>query len=182
MARGTFFLMGGPSGAGKDSLIRGAELALSDSEHYVFARRVITRKAEPDREAHEAVSSAEFAKRDKAKAFMLTWRVYDTDYGIPASCNDELNAGRHVVANVSRGVVGEAVAHFRPACVIQVTAPPPVLEYRLNARADINNLEERLSRTVRLPEDVSVNHLLNTKDVETGVARLVGMLENLAKA
>ncbi len=98
MARGTFFLIVGPSGAGKDSLIRGAELALSDKESYVFAGRVITRKAESDREAHESVSSAEFAKREKAKAFMLTWRVYDTDYGIPASYNDFLNAGHHVVA------------------------------------------------------------------------------------
>lgn len=115
MARGTFFLIVGPSGAGKDSLIRGAEVALSDKENYVFARRVIVRKAERDREVHEEVSPTEC---DKAKAFMLAWRVYDTDYGIPASYNDFLNAGHHVVANVSRGVVGEAVAHFRPACVI----------------------------------------------------------------
>jgi thymidine phosphorylase len=181
MARGTFFLIVGPSGAGKDSLIQGAEAALADNNHYVFAKRVITRESDPDRESHEPVTAAEFAKRQKAKAFMLAWQVYDTDYGIPAPYNDDLDAGHHVVANVSRGVVGEAVAHFRPACVIQITAPPPVLESRLNARDDISNLEERLARTVMLPDGISVNHLLNTKDVETGVGRLVGLLETLAK-
>jgi len=182
MARGTFFLIVGPSGAGKDSLIQGAVAALADNDDYVFAKRAITRDSDPDRESHEAVTADEFAKRQKARAFMLTWRVYETDYGIAASYNDDLNAGRHVIANVSRGVVGDAVAHFRPASVIQITAPPPVLEYRLNARDDISNLEESLARTVMLPEGISVNHLLNTKDVETGVGRLVGMLETLAKA
>ena len=73
------------------------------------------------------------------------------------------------MANVSRGVVGVAVAHFRPACVIQITAPLPVLEYRLNARDDIRNLEEPLARTVMLPDEILVNHLLNTKDAETWV-------------
>ncbi|NKB19960.1 MAG: phosphonate metabolism protein/1,5-bisphosphokinase (PRPP-forming) PhnN [Alphaproteobacteria bacterium] len=182
MARGTFFLIVGPSGAGKDSLIRGAEAALSSSKKYVFAERAITRTVDPDRESHEPVTAAEFAKRQKAKAFMLTWRVYDTDYGIPASYEDDLKVGRHVVANVSRGIVGGAVAHFRPACVIQITAPPPVLEYRLKSRDDIKNLAERLERTVMLPDGISVNHLLNTKDLETGVGRLVGMLKSLAKA
>jgi phosphonate metabolism protein PhnN/1,5-bisphosphokinase (PRPP-forming) len=182
MARGTFFLIVGPSGAGKDSLIQGAEAALLGNEDYVFAKRVITRDPDPDRESHEAVTAAEFAKRQKSNAFMLTWHVYGTDYGIAAPYNDDLYAGRHVVANVSRGVVGEAVAHFRPACVIQITAPLPVLEYRLNARDDISNLEERLARTVVLPDGISVNHLLNTKDVETGVGRLIGMLETLVKA
>ncbi len=182
MARGTFFLIVGPSGAGKDSLIQGAETALSQNENYVFAKRVITRAPDPEREPHESVTEVEFAKRQKEKAFMLTWRVYGTDYGIPALYDDDLRAGRHVVANVSRGVVGDAVAHFRPASVIQITAPPPILEYRLNARDDISHLEERLARTVMLPDGISVNHLLNTKDVETGVGRLVSLLETLAKA
>jgi phosphonate metabolism protein PhnN/1,5-bisphosphokinase (PRPP-forming) len=182
MGRRKFFLIVGPSGAGKDSLIQVAEAALAGNDDYVFAKRVITRDSDLGRESHEAVTPAEFAKRQKAKAFMLTWRVYDTDYGIAAPYNDDLDAGRHVVVNVSRGVVGDAVAHFRPACVIQITAPPPILEYRLNARADIRNLEERLARTVMLPEEILVDHLLNTKDVGTGVGRLVGLLETLARA
>jgi len=169
MARRIFFLIVDHSGAGKGSLIQGAEAALADDDTYVFAKRVITRDSDPDRESHEAVTADEFARHQKAKAFTLVWRVYDTDYGIVASYNDELNADRHVVANVSRGVVGVAVGHFRPACVIQITAPLPVLEYRLNARDDISNLEEPLARTVMLPDEILVNHLLNTKDVETWV-------------
>ena len=169
MARGIFFLIVDHSGAGKGSLIQGAEAALADDDTYVFAKRVITRDSDPDRESYEAVTADEFARNQKAKAFTLVWRVYDTDYGIVASYNDDLNADRHVVANVSRGVVVVAVGHFRPACVIQITAPLPVLEYRLNARDDISNLEEPLARTVMLPDEILVNHLLNTKDAETWV-------------
>jgi hypothetical protein len=39
----------------------------------------------------------------------------------------------------------------------------------LNARDDISNLEEPLARTVMLPDEILVNHLLNTKDAETWV-------------
>tara|TARA_B100000676_G_scaffold167851_1_gene164892 strand:+ start:22831 stop:23376 length:546 start_codon:yes stop_codon:yes gene_type:complete len=180
VARGTFFLIVGPSGAGKDSLIRGAASALSRESSYVFARRTITREADRARESHEGVAESEFAALKRAGKFMLAWNVYETDYGIPASYNDDLEAGRHVVANVSRSIVGDAVAHFRPACVIQITAPEAVLENRLKVR-DVGRFEERMARTVILPDGISVNHLLNMADIETGVARLVDMLKNLAK-
>ena len=82
---GTFFLIVDPSGAGKGSLIQGAEAALADDDTYVLAKRVITRDSDPDRESHEAVTADEFVRHQKAKAFTLVWRVYDTDYGIVAS-------------------------------------------------------------------------------------------------
>jgi phosphonate metabolism protein PhnN/1,5-bisphosphokinase (PRPP-forming) len=182
MARGTLFLIVGPSGAGKDALIAGAREALAANEDFVFARRTITRPVDPAREIHEAILAEEFAKRAKAGGFMASWNAYQTDYGIASDYAADLEAGRHVVANVSREAVGDLAAHYRPVCVIQITAPQAVLEQRLAARADAKSAAKRLSRAVVLPDHISVNHLLNAGSLEKGIGRLVTLLTTLSKA
>ncbi len=176
MPRGTLFLIVGPSGAGKDSLLRGAQETLAGDDDYVFARRVITRETDPEREDHDSLTKKEFAQAAKKKAFMAAWNAYDTDYGIPVGYAKELEQGRHVVANVSREAVGEIAAHYRPVCVIQVTAPADILEKRLAARGDEKDAARRLSRTARLPDHISVVHLLNAGSPEKGVDRMVRLL------
>jgi thymidine phosphorylase len=180
MARGTLFLIVGPSGAGKDSLIHGAREALAANEDFVFAGRTITRPIDPAREIHEEISGKDFARRAKAGGFMASWTVYKTNYGISSDYAADLEAGRHVVANVSREAVGDLVAHFRSVCVIQVTAPPAMLEQRLAARGDAKAAAQRLSRAVVLPDQISVNHLLNAGSLEKGIGRLVTLLTNLS--
>ena len=174
--RGTLFLIVGPSGAGKDTLLRGARAALAGDDDFVFARRVITRPPASEREDHEPLSAEAFLKRAQRGGFMLSWRVYDTDYGIPSAYGEALSAGRHVVANVSRAVVAAAVSYFAPARVIQVTAPRVVLQARLAARADPAVAAARLARAVVLPDGVPVTHLLNVGDLEAGTRRLVHLL------
>lgn len=182
MNRGTLFLMVGPSGAGKDSLIQAAIESFADSASFVVARRVITRPLDRTREDHESVSNEEFRRRVDQDEFMLSWNVYDTCYGIPKSYEADLAAGRHVIANVSRTVVGPGVANNSPARVIQVTAPRDVLEARLKARADPATAAARLARAVVLPEGIPVTHLLNASDLNTGAARLVRLLSAEAGA
>ena len=176
MNRGTLFLMVGPSGAGKDSLIRAAVETFAGDPSYVVARRVITRPLNIDREDHEPVSVEDFRGRVNRGEFLLSWNVYDTHYGIPMSYDAELANGRNVIANVSRTVVGPGVADYPPARVIQVTAPREVLEARLRARADPATVAARLARAVVLPEGIPVTHLLNAGDLSTGAARLVRLL------
>lgn len=175
--RGTLFLMVGPSGAGKDSLIQAAAETLAGDASYVIARRAITRAADSGREDHEPLSVEEFRRRVERDQFMLSWNVYDTHYGIPRSYEADLAAGRHVIANVSRTVVGPGVTSFPPARVIQITAPREVLEKRLRARADPATAAARLARAVVLPEGIPVTHLLNIGDLAIGAARLVRLLK-----
>ena len=119
--------MVGPSGAGKDTLIDGARARLADDADIVFARRVITRSADAGGEDHEALTEAVFDSRHREGAFMLDWQAHGLKYAIPTAYADELSAGKTVIANVSRGIIEEAIARYSPAIVLEVSASPNVL-------------------------------------------------------
>ena len=82
---GTMYLVVGPSGAGKDTLLDGARQALAGDARYVFARRAITRPADAGGEEHDSVTSDEFARRRERGDFMVSWSAHGLDYGLPLS-------------------------------------------------------------------------------------------------
>ncbi len=63
---GTLFLIVGPSGAGKDTLLDGTRESLKGDNSFVFAKRVITRPASAGGEEHDAVDVEEFERRRAA--------------------------------------------------------------------------------------------------------------------
>ncbi|HTI84328.1 MAG TPA: phosphonate metabolism protein/1,5-bisphosphokinase (PRPP-forming) PhnN [Acetobacteraceae bacterium] len=167
-------LVVGPSGAGKDTLLDIAKQVLAHDRRFHFVRRVITRAADAGGEAHEAVTEAEFARRD----FALHWQAHGLRYGIPA---DAIDDRRVAVANVSRTVVIEAVQRFA-ARVIEITAPPDVLAARLGARGReaAADVAIRLARSIPLPCGVQVETVLNDGSVAEGAERFVAALNRAA--
>ncbi len=151
--RGTLFLVVGPSGAGKDTLITAARRALAGDARFVFPRRLITRPPEPDGEDSIAVSPAAFEAAREEGAFSLHWESHGLAYGIPRRIETELARGRSVVVNVSRTVVEEARRRLAPVRVIHVTAPTAVLVARLARRGRERPVEiaERLGRAAYSP-------------------------------
>ena len=101
---GNLVVVVGPSGAGKDTLLRQAAAVFSDHPEFLFARREITRPIDLRREDSIEVSETEFADRFAAGGYALAWRAHGCGYGIPAGIDVELDLGAVVVANVSRGV------------------------------------------------------------------------------
>lgn len=173
--RGTLFLIVGPSGAGKDTLIAAALQRLPQT--FVAPRRVITRPiAHGGAEEHIAQDAATFEANERAGAFALTWRAHGVAYGIPATIADDLAAGRHVIANVSRATVPEARRRFRPSRVILVTASPDVLRARLTARGreDAAAIAERLERAPPVEADTII---VNDGPLEEAVDALVTALK-----
>jgi len=153
---GTLFLVVGPSGAGKDTVMLAARKRLPDT--YVFPRRVITRPVVAGGEDHVAETADAFARMKNTQQFALSWQAHTLLYGIPASIDRDLAEGRHVIINVSRTVVEAARAKYTQVRVILITASRAVLEARLNARgrevpADI---AERLAREGDIRPDVVV--------------------------
>lgn len=174
--RGTLFMIVGPSGAGKDTLIAAAKKQLAAT--HIFPRRTITRPAVKDAEDYIAQSVPEFERQSSAHQFALTWKAHGLQYGIPASIENELKTGRHVVINVSRSIVETARAKYRPSCTILVTASPATLRARLVARGREvpTDLEERLAREQRdVKPDITVE---NEASLETAIASFIRALHS----
>jgi phosphonate metabolism protein PhnN/1,5-bisphosphokinase (PRPP-forming) len=179
---GVLLLVVGPSGAGKDTLIAGARAAL-DGKRFVFPRRTISRPAQAGGEDHIAATADDMTRRTARGEFALAWSAHGHDYGIPASISDDLDAGRHVVVNVSRTVIDAARRDFARVGVVVVVAPRDALKERLGKRGreDAAAVDRRLARaTAYEVTGDAVVEVVNDATVEEGVARLVAALEALA--
>lgn len=153
--RGRLIAVVGPSGVGKDTLMRAMVQARPSLG---LVRRVITRGSDPDGEGHEAVNDVEFDARLREGGFALHWRAHGLRYGVPVGISLDLANGRDLLVNLSRGVLEKAQARFQPFAVLNLTAPLDVLQSRIIARGReaATDVSERLERADQaLPEGVA---------------------------
>ena len=101
---GRFIVVVGPSGAGKDTLIGLARAACADDGNVVFPRRLVTREASAF-EDNEQISLDAFRQARTRGDFAVHWEAHGHCYALPRTVDDDIRAGRTVVANVSRTVV-----------------------------------------------------------------------------
>ena len=144
----------GPSGAGKDSVLRGWR-AVQGAPH--FAQRVITRAPDAT-ESHEAVSPGDFAGMRSQGLLATWWQAHGLDYGVRRSQLEPLAHGRWVVLNGSRAHLPALRAQAPGLRVVEVSAPAHVLAQRLAARAreDAAGRDGRLARAVASPVDADL--------------------------
>ncbi|MEL6839830.1 MAG: phosphonate metabolism protein/1,5-bisphosphokinase (PRPP-forming) PhnN [Pseudomonadota bacterium] len=128
---GRFIAVVGPSGVGKDSVMRGMSAA---EPNMVLARRVITRPSDAGGEEFDGVSEDIFDQMLHDDAFVLSWPAHGLRYGVRRNVQRDLSAGRDVLANLSRKVLPDAAAHFARFAIIQLYASPAALEARLRSR------------------------------------------------
>lgn len=177
--RGTLFLVVGPSGAGKDTLLAGARKELARDARYYFPRRLITRPGDAGGEEHVSVSAGQFESLRAAGGFALAWEAHALQYGIPAQIEGALAQGIHVVANVSRAVVEEARRRFAPVTVVHISAPAEVLASRIAARGRecADAASKRLTRAGALHlEGPDIVTLVNDRSVAEGIEALLTAL------
>ena len=180
---GRLVLVVGPSGAGKDTLIRRAEAELGSEARYCFPRRYITRPAGDPHEDHVVLTDEEFRARERAGEFSLVWYAHGLGYALPRTVDCLVADGRIVVVNVSRTVVAEARSRFARLGVIQVTASGKTLALRLGARGRESGEESarRLARPApAFPEGLDVRTLVNDGPLEAAATAFVGLLRSFA--
>ncbi|MGH7125693.1 MAG: phosphonate metabolism protein/1,5-bisphosphokinase (PRPP-forming) PhnN [Stellaceae bacterium] len=184
VARGMLILVVGPSGAGKDTLISGARVALKGDARFVFPRRAITRPRVVGAEDSETMAPGAFAAALAAGAFALTWRAHGLSYGIPVAIEAALAQGRTVVVNVSRAVIPEARQRYQPLHVVEAWAQPEVLAERLADRGRESDMEiaDRLARTSPIEvEGPDVTRVPTTGTVAESLERFLSILRALAQ-
>ena len=168
------FAIVGPSGAGKDTLIRGALQAQPDLR---LVRRVITRPTEAGGEEFDGVTVTDFARREAHGDFALTWQAHGLSYGIP---KDQVTGPGTVLFNGSRAALPQAAKVFPGLRVILVTAPDIVLAARLagRGRETAEDIRARLARAAfEMPQGIAFQTVINDASPETGVVRLLAALQ-----
>lgn len=147
-----FVAVVGPSGAGKDSLLAIARQRLAGDGRFVFARRVVTRSADPGSEDHDCLDEEAFRAAEAAGRFCVTWRAHGLSYGLPSALLQDHRMGRTVVANASRRALDAIALKFPNLHVVEITASPAVLRKRLLARGreTSTEIEIRLARALEV--------------------------------
>lgn len=176
---GRLVLVVGPSGAGKDTLLRLAQVACADDQHIVFPRRLVTRASSAD-EDNIAVSGADFRRARDHGDFAVHWEAHGHSYALPLAINDDIRAGRAVVANVSRTVIAALRHSYANVVVVEITAPPDVLAQRLAARArhSDGSIADRLARSIDDASAIADVTILNAGSAEYHGRHLVRVIRN----
>ncbi len=151
MKRGQILAMVGPSGAGKDSLLRWLADRLGRDESIRIAQRWITRAAHPS-EDHRALDDAQYDAMLAADEFALHWRGNGTRYAVGHEIDRWCDQGATVLYNGSRAHLPQLLRCYPQAGVIQVRVSPAVMAQRLRERARETEREiaERLERHAAL--------------------------------
>ena len=173
---GRLVLVVGPSGAGKDTVIGLARRLLADDPTVVFPRRVVTRPVDGT-EDHDTLPPEAFAATMQAGAFALSWDAHGLRYGVPRRVDGDLQDGRTVICNVSRGIVAAARRRYRRVDVVLVTAPDEVLRARVAARGrrSDGDLAARLDRVgAKLRPDLVIDNVGHPDIAAATFVRYVG--------
>ncbi|RWX76617.1 phosphonate metabolism protein/1,5-bisphosphokinase (PRPP-forming) PhnN [Neorhizobium lilium] len=179
--KGCMVAVVGPSGAGKDTLLAHAARFFEDREDMIFVRRIITRDPAAGGEVHDGVTESEFEMLKAAGRFAVCWEAHGLRYGIPVETRDAVDKGRLVIANGSRSALGLFRQAFPSLVVINVTARPEVLAYRLEARGreSRQDILQRLQRSaLGVTGDYRVVTIDNSGSIEQSGAAMIEALTN----
>lgn len=180
---GTLVLVVGPSGSGKDTLLRLARAGLAGDPRFVFPRRVVTRDAVAEIEDHQSVDRDAFAAMRGQGAFSLHWEAHGLGYGLPAGIADDIAAGRIVVCNASRRIIAASAARFPRCCVVLIDADHEVRARRLELRGreSATEVATRLRRGhASAPSALPTIRIDNSGDLAVGATAILVALLNVA--
>lgn len=179
MVDGRLFYVIGPSGSGKDSLMRYARERLAAHPGVVFAHRYITRPVELHGENHIALTETEFDARLAQGLFAMHWNSHGLRYGIGREINFWLAKGCNVVMNGSREYLPEARRRYPELAAVLVTVSPETLAARLRARGreTEEQIAQRILRAARFTRpDGNLEIIENGAELNVAGERLVGLL------
>ncbi len=174
----------GPSGAGKDSVLRRARTLLGAGPAVLFAHRYITRPADSGGENHVALTRPEFAVRRARGLFAFDWHAHGNDYGIGSEIHAWRRAGFAVVVSGSREHfqhLGPDAPFLRP---VVITAPMDMLAARIadRGREDRAAMAERLERGTAFAVDhASLVTIVNDGPLDNAARAFARLIVDLVK-
>lgn len=170
------YLMG-PSGSGKDTMLRLLRAELRGDEPVLVAHRYITRDSGGTEDALR-LTEDEFGRRAALGCFALRWTSHGLQYGIGIEIDAWLSCGAAVIVNGSRAHLEEAHSRYPALTVVEVTVDPALLARRLagRGRESTEQIALRLARATQafpVPRQCRLLRVCNDAAPETAAAVLL---------
>jgi ribose 1,5-bisphosphokinase len=165
-------LIVGPSGAGKDTLLRN----IKDKIDANIIKRYITRKPTPD-ESNYFLDIEAFEILEKNGFFISTWRAHNNRYGIP---KNQIKDGLNIIS-ISRGTIKNFEEKDKNVTTIEVTVPKEILYERLKKRGreGEENIKKRLNRSYDKIEAKRLITFQNVKPIDESVKDFINILKGV---
>jgi len=181
---GRLVVVVGPSGAGKDSILKAAQKHFQTNPRVEFVRRVITRECDPASEIHDSVSEPVFLEKLTAGDFAVWWQANGLHYGLPVSVKQGCDAGQLIVANGSRAAIPDIRDKFPgQLVVVHITATTEILSQRLEnrSREAAADIAKRLQRnqTIEPLTGCDVLTIDNSGERIVAIQQFITLLESL---
>ena len=179
--KGCLITVVGPSGSGKDTIMRAGMEVFSDDPDVYWVRRVITRDSEPGREDHDSVSVEQFKKMSERGEFAVQWHAHGLSYGVPVSIHQHILDGKVVIANGSRAALDDFRQQFKNFKAVWINASEEVLVERLVDRGteSVEAIRERLQRRPSVTPDEDDVVIDNNGQVDESVEQLINLILGL---
>ena len=179
---GLVFVVTGPSGAGKGTLVERLMKARPECRFSVSSTTRPRREGEVEGVQYEFVSGDEFERRIALDHFLEWAEVHGKFYGTPSRfVDDAVKQNRVVVLDVDvQG--GASVSRARPDAVSVFIYPPSLesLRARLVGRGTDSPevIEVRLANAPgEMAQYVHYDYVIVNDDVETAAARLIAIVD-----
>jgi ribose 1,5-bisphosphokinase len=177
----TLVLVVGPSGAGKDSLIRGAREFFGPAGEINFVRRYITRPPDGSEDNYYLDETA-FIQLEKSRFYAATWQAHGNRYGIARHALE--NAAAAVsLCSISRRAIAEFEMGYCDVVTIMVTTQPAILRQRLlrRGRESCGEIEGRLARAAAPLRARQLIEFDNSADYQSSLASFTRLLEQIGR-
>ncbi len=173
-------LLVGPSGSGKDTLLRAARTRFAASRELDFVRRYITRPPD-NNEDNYYVDNTCFNFLKGNGFFVSDWQAHGNAYGVPGHALSGDFRHEKLLCSISRGAVNDFEGVHENVTVLQVTAPWDILRERLLARGRENeaDVEKRLQRAARPVKAKNLITFDNSAALEKSQRDFICLLETI---
>ena len=177
MKKGKLFIISGPSGVGKSTVLQAVLSSMPDLYFSVSATTRPARPGEVDGREYYFVTEEHFAQTDRAGGFLESARYVDYAYGTPlAPILEKMGAGIHVLLDIEvQGAI--QVKEKMPEAVMIFLSPPSMetLEERLRSRGTDTDekIEKRLLTAAQELSQLSrYDYLVVNDTIEQAVSEI----------
>lgn len=178
---GSWVIVCGPSGAGKDSVLAWAREALAPHPAICFAQRLVTRAQQQGSE-HEEISPQGMRELQRRGELAWWWEAHGHVYGVRAAYAARVREGDVVVVNGSREHARGLAGRHDVRCLL-LTAAPAVLQQRLRRRGreEEEAIASRMTRNAAQPAAFADRVIVNEDSLEQAGRALRDYLLELAR-